>query len=500
MSSYRHRIFITFLIIATLAGGAFAQTYNPFNQRDDEYRLLGLKRAREAYEVARSDYERQQELHRRGLLTETELEQSRSQFSDAEVNYQQSLLAVLFERQYISVSQAVKLQKHDGSKCVRLTLVNTSGGSEEFRKLLNVDDDLFRSLQPDVTHNVYVSILNDDNAIISQPYEAKISELRYGEPQSVEFRLLQDLDEVTVFLVYGNGNQRTMKIFLQKDATYNRVAVQSEQFSQEVELGTEATFDLTLELFSGTDNTFSLEAVNLPQQISRYFKDASNRVRLSQVKFTESSRTKNASLEVTLPDRPSEEVAMDAAIPFYVLVLPRDKAGMISDQPDKHWTEAEIEALDVGFVRLELVPRGKGELLVRAPQLYHAISSDETAKVAVDCYNEGSHRLDNVEFEIDLPLGWTRDVEPERIPALEIGRDKRVVFTFTPPADVSPGKYDIRIRSTATSNSQPVIADDKTVTVEIKPGSNLLGTIVIVTLILGLVAAIVIWGIKLSRR
>ena len=46
------------------------------------------------------------------------------------------------------------------------------------------------------------------------------------------------------------------------------VAVQSEQFSQEVELGQTASFDLTLELFSGTDNTFSLEVVNLPQDLA----------------------------------------------------------------------------------------------------------------------------------------------------------------------------------------------------------------------------------------
>jgi hypothetical protein len=66
-----------------------------------------------------------------------------------------------------------------------------------------------------------------------------------------------------------------MKIFLQKDASVNRVAVQSEQFSQEIELGKSATFDLTLELFSGVSNTFSLEVLNLPRQVDRFFKDPS---------------------------------------------------------------------------------------------------------------------------------------------------------------------------------------------------------------------------------
>ena len=94
-----------------------------------------------------------------------------------------------------------------------------------------IDDKLFNSLQPDVIHNVYVSLLNEDNAIISLPYESKISELRFDRPQKLDFKLLQDVDAATVFLIYGNGSQRSMKIFLQKDATVNKVAIQSEQFS-----------------------------------------------------------------------------------------------------------------------------------------------------------------------------------------------------------------------------------------------------------------------------
>ena len=270
-----HNLFRTvLLLLALLAVDTFAQSYLPnFNQRDNEYRLLGLKRAKEAYEVARADFERQRQLFDKGLITELELERMRREYSDAEVNYQQSLLAVLFEEQYVSVSDAVKYQSEDGAKHVRLTLINTSGGTAEFQKLLNIEDELFRSLQPDVIPNVYVSIMNDDGAIVSRPYEAKLTQLRFGEPQEIDFVLLQDLDAVTIFIYYANGAQRSMKVYLEKDATVNRVVVQSEQFSQEVELGTSSSFDLTLELFSGVSNTFSLEVVNLPTQISRFFKD-----------------------------------------------------------------------------------------------------------------------------------------------------------------------------------------------------------------------------------
>src|SRR5690606_25715345 len=145
----------------------------------------------------------------------------------------------------------------------------------------------FRSLQPDVIHNVYVSLSNDDGAIISSPYEIKLNTLHSGEPKTVEFELLQDLDEVTVNIIYGNGSSRGPKVFLQKDASANRVLIKSERFSQEIELGSSASFGLGLELFSGTDDTYKLEVVNLPSSVTRYFNEQGASGRISQIKFTE---------------------------------------------------------------------------------------------------------------------------------------------------------------------------------------------------------------------
>jgi hypothetical protein len=498
-----HRLRLSLLIFCAFAlllvAPSFGQSYNPFNERDNTYTLLGLKRAKEAYDAARAEYDRQKQLHKEGLITELELERAKNGYTDAEVNYQQSLLAVIFEDQYVSVQAAVKYQAPNGGRRVRLTFANTSGGTAEFKHLVEVEDKLFNALKPEIIHNVYVSILNNDNAIISQPYEKKISELHYGQPVTVDFELLQDLDAVTVFIVYGNGSQRTMKIFLQKDATVNRVLVQSEQFSQEIELGSSASYDLTLELFSGTSNTFSLEAVNLPQQIGRHFKDRSSSARLSQVKFTESARTKAASLEVDMPDRPSDKVAMDTPIPFFVLALPRDRIDEIGNL-NRSWAEDEIKALDVGYVRLELLPRGKGELLIRSPQLYHAIGADGTAETTIDIINEGSNRIDNIEIDADLPLNWTKTITPDRIASLAIGREESISLAFSPPADIAPGKYEIRVRTSGLSDGQPITGEDKTVTVEIKADTNLLGTLLIVILLVGLIGGIVVYGVKLSRR
>ncbi len=500
----RGRSLILLLAALLVAPGfgtqARAQTGSMFNQRDDKYRVLGLKRAKEIYEVARRDYERQKDLFGRRLISQAELDRAQGQYADAEVNYQQSLLAVLFEQQYVTIEKAVKYQGRDGAKHVRLRIANASGGTQELQKLVAVEDKLFRSLQPDIINNVYVSVQNNDGAIISDPYETKIDVLRYGAPRELEFTLLQDLDAVTVSMIYGSGTERKMRIFLQKDATANTVVVQSDQFSQEGELGKTARFDLTLELFSRTANTFSLEVVNLPAQINRLFRDPATTARLGQFRFTESVNTRKVALEVTLPDRPTGEVAMDRPIAFYVLVIPQERAAALGDVESRQWTQAEIAALGAGFLRLELVPRGQGRLLVRAPQLYHTIRPDGVVEMGIDVVNEGSGRLDNIVVKADAPLDWVKAIEPQVVPALGVGEEHRVKLRFTPPRGVAAGRYEIRLQTSALSNNEPVNAEDKTATVEVETETSLWGTGVLVLLIVGLVGGIVMFGIKLSRR
>ncbi|TDI12888.1 MAG: hypothetical protein E2P04_04590 [Acidobacteria bacterium] len=497
----RHLLRIAGLAAALLlafGSTALPQAGSPFNERDDQYRLLGLKRAQQNYQLAQEAYERSRNLFDQGVLSESERDAARQNLSEAEVNYQQSLLAVLFEQQYVAVLEAVKYQSKNGRKKVRLRLENTSSGGAEFRHLLPVEDKLFLALRPEVVHDVYVSLGNDDNIIIGQPYEAKIEELRYGEPVDLTFELLQDVDQVTVNLAYGQNAQRTIKIFLQKDETEDRAAVQSEQFAQEVELGSSATFDLTLELFSGVSDTFKLVVINLPSQINRYFLDPSSQARLSQFKFTESNRTRRAALRVSLPDRPSDEVSMDRPIPFFVMAIPRQRLDSID--LGSLATQEDIEALGVGFVRLELVPRGVGRLLVKVPQLFYSIEVGESAEVIVELVNDGSRRLDNVEVTVEPPHRWDKLIEPPFVQAIGVGKEKKVTLLLTPPDDVVPGKYEVRVRSSSFSEDQPIEGDDKTISVEIRPQVKVLAPALLAVALLGVITGVVYTGVRLSRR
>ncbi len=494
-----NQIFKYFLIVLILYSLAFSQTGTYFNQRDDQYTLLGLKRAKEAYDMSKKQFDRIKDMFDNGLTSQQELDNARNIMTDAEVNYQQSLLAVLFENQYVGVENAVKYQSKTGQKRVKITLANTSGGTAEFKKLLNIDDDLYNALQPETVHDVYVSLLNDDNAIISQPYEAKIEQLLYGKPITLDFGLLQDVDAVTVNLLYSNGSQRSPKIFLQKDESENKVIVQSEQFSQEVELGESASLDLTLELFSAVNNTFKLLVVNLPKQINHYFMDPASQARLSQFKFTESTNTRQAALQVFMPDRPSDEIVIDQAIPFYVLAVPRNMISEFNDS-DKIWNDKELEALNIGYVRLELVPRGVGKLLVRAPMLYFSIKPEEQVSFNIELINEGSRRLDNIKVEADTPMNWDKSIDPELTPSLEIGNEKQTRITLTPTKEISTGRYEFRIKSTSLSDNRPVYGEEKTVIVQVEARSNTAGTLIIILFILIIISVIIYYGIRLSRR
>jgi hypothetical protein len=470
-----------------------------FNQRDDKYVLLGLKRARQAYEVARKELARQEELFSRGLVPESQRDLAHRAFAEAEVNYQQSMLAVLFEEQYVAVRAAVKRRDEAGRSSVTLRLENTAGGGAELRHLAGMEDELFRALAPDRIHDVYVSLLDDSGAIVSQPYEAKIEELVTGRPADLVFGLLRDLDTVTVALNYGSGNRRSVKVFLQRDEREDRVAVRPLQFSQEGELGSAVSYDLALELYSGSDDTYRLAVLNLPPEVHAVFSDPDSEARLRQIRF-DGAETRRARLSLELPDRPSERLPLGEARELLVAAVPERRAGELGELERRPWSTDELDAAGVGWARLELLARGAGRLQVVAPQLFQRSEGVAPVRLAVDLRNDGSGELRNVTLRLEPPLGWQRRIEPALVPVLGVGAEQRVTLTLEPPADVPPGRYEGRLESRALADGKPVDGEDKLLTVEITAPVSLAGTVGLLSGILAVVGGLVVFGVKLTRR
>jgi hypothetical protein len=479
------------LLIAQLA--AAQMLYNP---NDERFKSLYLEKTQSDYGMQKQDFQRQKLLHDKGLISERDYSQSEASFKSAQITYQQAILSLAFEQPHITIDNGIKYQGKDGKKRVRLTLRNTTGGLIEGKKI-ELED--FEGIRTDRIANVYVSLLNDAKAIVSKPYEAKIESMPFNKPIGVDFFLLQDLDNVTVKCVYGDKTDEK-KIFLQKDESANRVLISSEQFSQEADLGARANYNLTLELFSSSDNVYKLDVFNLPRQISCDFLEDPTNARLSQVKFSQDINSRKIALAVYLPDRyDSTSFMIDAPITFFAAAIPRTEAEQVADK-EKRYTAAELDRMNISYIRLELVPRGVGRIQVRATNFYQELRSGERVQMNLTVYNDGTRRLDNIKVQAESPLNWSSSIIPDLVPSLLPGKEETIAVTIIPPPDVSVGDYETTIKTEAFASNRKVDSEDKKIRIHISSSANIFGTAALILLLVGILVGVVVFGVRLSRR
>lgn len=490
-------IFWMFFMLLAAAPSLSAQQ----GQQDQASLILDLKKARAAYEVARTNFENDKKLFENKAISENQYNQSRNELLSREVDYQKLILRVMAQQSYIIIEKAIKYQTRRGTRRVKITLRSTMEGNQEYLNQFEEHFDIFTpEMRSSKIYNVFVSLVNiEDQTIIGSPYEVRIPNIELGSTAMADFELLRDVESLRVTLNYS-GRSDQKNIYLQKDASANIVDVASTQFSQEANLGNQATFDLTLERFSSSDDVYKLLVLNLPRQIGADFVDAVTNARLSQIKFTQGENTKRLSLRTYLPDRDDQDVVIDLPIVFYALVLTSDQHEALGDVRSRTFTESEIAAIQGGRVKLELIPRGVGRIEIMAPTLYHEIKTGEQVTMTITVKNSGTRRLDNIRISTDNPLNWRSVIEPDIIPSLEVEKEQVVTLTFTPPSDVGVGAQEVKIKTEAMADNRPVQTEDKTVRIQISAKTPLLGSIILILLLIGLVVGIVIFGIKLSRR
>ena len=115
---------------------------------------------------------------------------------------------------------------------------------------------------------------------------------------------------------------------------------------------------------------------------------------MSQINFTQ-----GVALTVYLPERADEQVVIDRTITFYALVLPQEVWQDLQPLDGRRFLPEEIEQVDAGAAKLELIPRGVGRIEVRAVNLYHQIKTDEKVEMEITVYNDGTRRLDNIRIQ-----------------------------------------------------------------------------------------------------
>jgi len=467
-----------------------------YNPNDERFKSLYLEKVQSDYKLHKGEFNRQKMLFEKQLISEKEYKESEARFKTAQITYQQAILSLAFEQPHITIDKGIKYQSRDGKKKVKLVLRNSTGGLLEGRK---IELEEFEGVHTDRISNVYVSLLNDQNAIISRPYEAKIPTMPNNQPISVDFLLLQDLDYVKVKFVYGDKSEEK-KIFLQKDESADKVLIATEQFSQEADLGTRVIYDLTLELFSSTDNVYKLDVFNLPRQIGYDFLELQTNARMFQVKFSQEINTRKLSLVIYLPDRyDSSFFIIDEPLNFIAAAIPQSQVANFGDK-EKIYSTNELDKMNVSYVQLELIPRGIGRIQVRASNFYQELKPGEKVQMNLTVYNEGTRRLDNIKVRADVPLNWVSTITPDLISSLLPGKEELISVIISPPVDVGIGDYEATIKTESFASNRKVESEDKKIRIHIASSANILGTAVLILLLVGVLVGIVVFGVRLSRK
>ena len=471
-----------------------------YPQQSQTLKLLALKKAQLRLQETKGDFERALKLKEEGLISEEDFSRTRTAHLQAQVSYQEALFSFLGSEARISVASAVKYQDKTGKKYVRVSLHYSSKELKELAKLNISAEDLFPLDFLQEIKDVYVS-LRSEGKIISDPYEKRIASLPLEEEREVNFQLLKDVDNLDIHVFY-TGKNETTSVYLQKGLSANIVTVNSAQFSQEADLESQATYDLSLEKFSGEANIFRLQVVNLPRQITYEFVDPQTQARLNQIKFTEGVTSMRLSLRLYLPKNADEQVVIDKPIDFYTFALDNEQAARLEEllTDDSFIQPGEIENIKAGNVRLELIPRGVGRIEVQALNLYHEIKVGERVNMEVRVKNSGTRLLNNIRIYTDLPLNWRVEIKPDLIPTLAQNKEEIVNIDFIPPEGVSVGDYEPKIRTECIADNRNVESEDKIVRVHISAKTNVLGITILILLLIGLLVGIVVFGIKLTRR
>jgi hypothetical protein len=489
------KIIVIVAVILALALALGAQT-----QESQSMKLLRLKSAQLSLELKKADFDRYLKLKEEGLTSEADFAQRQTAYLQAQVEYQQALINFMGSEARISVASAVKFQDRSGKKFVRVALRYSSKELKELAKLNISAQDLFPLDFMKEIKDVYVSLLTEGK-IISDPYEKSVASLPLESERELTFQLLKDVENLDVNISYSGKTEKT-SVYLQKGVSANIVTVNSAQFSQEADLESTATYDLSLEKFSGEANVFKLEAVNLPTQITYEFSDPTTSARLSQIKFSEGVTSLKLQLKLYLPKNPDERVVLDKPLEFFVLALDNDQTQKLRglEAAGGAVGPGEIDTLKAGAVKLELIPRGVPKVEVQAVNLYHEIKAGDTIAMDVTIRNTGTRRLNNVRVFCDLPLNWRVEIAPDLVATLDQNKDEVVKIKFLPPDGVSVGDYEPKIRTDAIADNRRVESEDKIVRIHISSKANVLGIGALVLLLVGLLVGIVVFGIKLTRR
>ena len=349
---------------------------------------------------------------------------------------------------------------------------------------------------------IYVSLLDvTDDTNIVKPYEEKIPVLGYNETVDLTFQLQKDVESLKVSLKYPElVEPDTRLIYLQKESALDVVNVSSLRFSQEGNLGSSVTYDLTLDRLAETENTFQLRVINLLNRINFEFQDPETKSRQSQVKFTQEQSKRNLSLIVYLPEE-LDASYLDSTLEFYVAVLDDAEANELGGVNNRLDLPADrIASIQGGVERFELIPKGVPEIEVFVPNAFQTIKIGEEVNMTATLKNIGTRDLVDIRMLVDVNTDWKYTIIPEVIGSLSRNEETEIQLTLSPPADIGVGEYQAKLNAEVTVDNRKFEARDRSITVQVESQTQMSVTTLLFGALILLMIGIVIVTIRISRR
>ncbi len=350
--------------------------------------------------------------------------------------------------------------------------------------------------------SIYVSLLDvTDDTNIVKPYEEKILVLGYNETVDLTFQLQKDVESLKVSMNYPELAEPDARlIYLQKESALDVVNVSSLRFSQEGNLGSSVTYDLTLDRLAETENTFQLRVINLLNRLSFEFQDPETQSRQSQVKFTQEQSKRNLSLIVYLPEE-LDASYLDSTLEFYVAVLDEAEANELSGVNNRLDLPADrIASIQGGVERFELIPKGVPEIEVFVPNAFQTIKIGEEVNMTATLKNIGTRDLVDIRMLVDVNTDWKYTVTPEVVSTLERNEERDIQLTLSPPADIGVGEYQAKLNAEVTVDNRKFEARDRSITVQVESQTQMSVTTLLFGALILLMIGIVIVTIRISRR
>ena len=400
------------------------------------------------------------------------------------------------DTRYISILSAKKFRV-DNQMMVTIQLKNTS--TTETMPANATPEEIAAANE---IRGIYVSLLDvTDGTNIVKPYEEKIQVLGYNETVELTFQLQKDVESLKVSLNYPELPEPDMRlIYLQKESALDVVNVSSLRFSQEGNLGSSVTYDLTLDRLAETENTFQLRVINLLNRLSFEFQDPETNSRQSQVKFTQEQSKRNLSLIVYLPEE-LDASYLDSTLEFYVAVIDETEANELGGVNNRLDLPADrIASIQGGVERFELIPKGVPEIEVFVPNAFQTIKIGEEVNMTATLKNIGTRDLIDIRMLVDVNTDWKYTVIPEVINSLKRNEETEIQLTLSPPVDIGVGEYQAKLNAEVTVDNRKFEARDRSITVQVESQTQMSVTTLLFGALILLMIAIVIVTIRISRR